>query len=322
VIASPFRKSYGPTAITVALVNNMPDSAFVATEEQFRRVAACAPDGASAHVDLYTFPGIAHSESVASAIRARYRSLDDLWKQPPDALIVTGNEPKHQRLDDEPYWPNLARLMEWAANAVPTTLLSCLSAHAFTLLFDGIERAPCEVKCSGVFEGVVGDRRHPLTAGLAEQAALPHSRLNDVPEGELLQAGYQLVIGSGPANAGWAVATCERGSGLFVLCQGHPEYETLSLLREYRRDVRRHLLGEMAIPYPRLPEGYLTAQATARLEEFAQQAAEANGDARSLWDSFPYDDVASSVKNTWAVTSTTLYRNWMRLASKPVPLAA
>jgi homoserine O-succinyltransferase len=118
------------------------------------------------------------------------------------------------------------------------------------------------------------------------------------------------------------VATCQRGSGLFVLCQGHPEYETLSLLREYRRDVRRHLLGEMAIPYPRLPEGYLTTKAAAKMECFAQRAAAANGDARSVWESFPYDEVAASVKNTWAPTSMTLYRNWMRVASTPLPLAA
>ncbi len=307
-------------AFTIALVNNMPDSAFVATEEQFRHMTACAPCGA--RLELYTITEIPRSEPVASVIQARYRSVDELRTHPPDALIVTGTEPKHNQLDREPYWPYLARLMEWAADSVPTTMLSCLAAHAFTLLFDGIERVPCEVKCSGVFEGVVTNRRDPLARGLGKHVLMPHSRLNDVPETELVQAGYQIVIGSGPSSVGWALATCQRGQGLFVLCQGHPEYETLGLLREYRRDVRRCLFAEGALAYPRLPEGYLPAGAAATFERFAQRAAAAAGNPQELWDSFPYDELASSIENTWAVASATLYRNWMHLASVEVPLAA
>lgn len=298
----------------------MPDSAFVETEEQFRQVTACAPNGT--RLELYTITDIPRSEAVASVIQARYRGLDELWTHPPDALIVTGTEPKYDRLDHEPYWPQLAGLMEWAAHSVPTTLLSCLAAHAFTLLFDGIERVRGDVKCSGVFEGVVADRRHPLAGGFGKRVLVPHSRLNDVPEAELERAGYEIVIGSGSSRAGWAVATCQRGEGQFVLCQGHPEYGTLSLLREYRRDVRRSVLGTDERPYPRLPDGYLTPEAAATLERFRQRVAEADGDPQDLWNSFPYDEVASSVVNTWAGTSATLYRNWMRVASAALPLAA
>lgn len=313
-------RARGRRPITVALVNNMPDSAFVETEEQFRRVTACAPNGA--RLELYAITEIPRSEQVASVIQARYRGLDHLWAHPPDALIVTGTEPRHDRLDCEPYWPQLAQLMEWAANSVPTTLLSCLAAHAFTLLFDGIERVRSDVKCFGVYEGVVANRRNPLAGRFGKHVLVPHSRLNGVPEAELVRAGYEIVIGSGPSSAGWAVATCRRGDGLFVLCQGHPEYGTLSLLREYRRDVRRSLLDADARPYPPLPEGYLTPETAATLERFQQRAATADADPQNLWDSFPYDEVASSVVNTWAVTSAALYRNWMRVASIALPLAA
>ena len=298
----------------------MPDSAFVGTEEQFRQDDRLC--GRRLPLKLYTITEIPRSEPVASVIQARYRGLDELWAQPPDALIVTGTEPRHDRLDHEPYWPQLAHLMEWAADSVPTTLLSCLAAHAFTLLFDGIERVRGDVKCSGVFEGVVTNHRHPLGGGFGNHALVPHSRLNDVPEAELVRAGYEIVIGSGPSSAGWSVATCRRGKGLFVLCQGHPEYGALSLLREYRRDVRRSLLEDEARPYPRLPEGYLTAEAAATLERFRQRVATADGEPEDLWDSFPYDAAAGSVVNTWAVTSATLYRNWMRVASSALPLAA
>jgi homoserine O-succinyltransferase/O-acetyltransferase len=305
--------------ITVALVNNMPDSAFVDTENQFRR-AAEGPDGTQINFEMYTITEIPRSEAIAEVIESRYQGLDQLWGQPPDALIVTGTEPTQVQLCYEPYWPYLARLLEWAAVSVPTTLLSCLASHASTLLFDGIERVPRTTKCSGVFHGEVENPYDPLAFGLPDTVPFPHSRVNDVPEEALINAGYRIVVGSGSSGAGWAVATRQRGDGLFVLCQGHPEYGTLSLLREYRRDVRRSLFGRGAVPYPRLPEGYLSPDAVAMLEDFARRAAVRHADPRALWSRFPFDEVAASVDNTWATPSATLYANWLSLAMAASPV--
>src|SRR5205085_8894313 len=119
----------------------------------------------------------------------------------------------------EPYWPYLARLLEWAADHVPTTLLSCLASHASILLFDGIDRVPRPVKCSGVFAGTVQDPLDPLAAGLPDLVRIPHSRVNDVPEAALVDAGYRIVLGTGSAGVGWAIAAREQGDGLCVLCQ-------------------------------------------------------------------------------------------------------
>jgi homoserine O-succinyltransferase/O-acetyltransferase len=173
------------------------------------------------------------------------------------------------------------------------------------------------VKCSGVFDGFVEDS-DPMAAGLPDVVFLPHSRLNGVPDSALLDAGYRIVIGSGASQVGWSVAAREQGESLFVLCQGHPEYGKLSLLREYRRDVRRYLLSGGAVSYPRLPEGYLAPNAAARLHKFQLEASSANADPAELCASFPFDEVAATVENTWAVTSATLYANWVRLARTAV----
>lgn len=303
----------GPRAITVALVNNMPDSAFRDTENQFLDLALGASRTAI-EFELYTIKEIPRSEKVAALIEERYRGLDELWTRPPDALIVTGTEPTQVQLRFEPYWPYLARLLEWAADHVPTTLLSCLASHASILLFDGIDRVPRPFKCSGVFEGVVQDPLDPLAVGLPGTVRIPHSRINDVPEAALVDAGYRILVGTGSSGAGWSVATREKGAGLFVLCQGHPEYSTLSLLREYRRDVRRSLFGRGAVPYPRLPEGYLGEEAIDKLTEFERRAHAANMDPRELWPTFPFDEVAATVRHSWASASATLYSNWLELA--------
>jgi homoserine O-succinyltransferase/O-acetyltransferase len=305
--------------ITVALVNNMPDSAFLDTENQFRGTALGA-NRTAVKFELYTIKEIPRSEKIAALIEERYRGLDELWTRPPDALIVTGTEPTQVQMRFEPYWPYLARLLEWAADYVPTTLLSCLASHASILLFDGIDRVPRPAKCSGVFSGTVEDRFDPLARGLPDVFPIPHSRVNEVPEEALIDAGYRIVVGG--SRAGWSVAARERGSGLFVLCQGHPEYGTLSLLREYRRDVRRFLFGRGALPYPRLPEGYLGEQAVDILSKFERRARAINADPRELWPTFPFDEVADTVENTWASASATLYANWLRLARTALPAAA
>ncbi|MFZ0090843.1 MAG: homoserine O-succinyltransferase, partial [Solirubrobacteraceae bacterium] len=118
---------------TVALVNNMPDSAFVDTESQFR-TAAFAADTASIEFELYTIKEIPRSEKIATVIESRYRGLDELWTRPPDALIVTVTEPTQRQMRFEPYWPYNARLLDWATENVRTTLLSCLASHASILL--------------------------------------------------------------------------------------------------------------------------------------------------------------------------------------------
>ena len=114
---------------------------------------------------LYTITEIPRSDEIASVIGSRYRGLDQLWTHVPDALIVTGTEPAQAQLPYEPYWPYLARLLEWAASSVPTTMLSCLAAHASVLLFDGIDRVPRQVKCSGVYDGHRRGSAEPLAAG-------------------------------------------------------------------------------------------------------------------------------------------------------------
>jgi homoserine O-succinyltransferase len=299
--------------VTVALVNNMPDSAFVDTEDQFRHATA-TPEGGEVELELYTITDIPRSHEIGSVIDARYHGLDELWANPPDALIVTGTEPTQMQMVYEPYWPYLARLLEWAAAEVPTVLLSCLASHASILLFDGIERVQRPRKCSGVFRGVVTDPDDLLAVGLPHEVVMPHSRLNEVPEDVLVDAGYRIVVGGPGSSAGWAVAARQCGDALFVLCQGHPEYSTLSLLREYRRDVRRFLFGRGTLPYPRLPDGYLSPLAVHRLERFAARACRPGGDPRDLWAEFPYHEVAAGVQNTWAASSAALYTNWIRFA--------
>jgi homoserine O-succinyltransferase len=296
------------STIEIALVNNMPSSAFDATEQQFVTLLEAAANelgGTAVRLSRYGIEGLERSAEVQGRIAREYSPIELLYATRPDGLIVTGTEPRALDLRSEPYWGALAELIAWAKDAVASAVVSCLAAHAAALLFDGIERETLPAKCSGVFvQDVV--RGHPLTMDLGKKVHMPHSRLNDLPSASLQAGGYTNLIESPEMN--WTVAVKEQGSCTFVLVQGHPEYSTTSLLREYRRDMQRYALGERR-DLPTIPVGYLDGESERLLQDFEARVLAA----AELMSEFPFDQVAQRLVNTWQGSGTRLYANWLRL---------
>src|SRR5580693_8461188 len=182
-------------------------------------------------------PGVPRGERIQAHIAAEYRPLEDIFSDPPDLLVVTGSNPIESRIEDEPYWSDLHGLLKWSSENVQAMVLSCLSAHAALVVFDGVERTTLPAKCTGVF-AQEADPTHPLVAGLYGSVVLPHSRLNTVPKEAVVRAGYSVALQS--EEVGWSVVTKTVGQSEVVLVQAHPEYDPSSLVREYARDVRRY----------------------------------------------------------------------------------
>jgi homoserine O-succinyltransferase len=135
----------------------------------------------------------------------------------------------------------------------------------------------------------------------------PHSRWNEVREDALTSCGYNVLTKS--AQAGVDVFAKQKRKSLFVHFQGHPEYGTRTLLKEYRRDVKRFLRKEREM-YPTLPYGYFDAVATKTLTEFQQSAlAHPEEDQMAL---FPEAAVAQTLQNTWQSSAHCIYRNWLQ----------
>jgi len=290
--------------LDIALMNNMPDAALDATERQFRGLLATVSDGRPIRLTLYTLPEVRRTDFGRQKV-SRYANIDDLWTRDHDGLIVTGTEPVAVDLKEEPYWQSLTRVFDWAERHTFSTILSCLAAHAGTLHMDGIERRPIGQKRFGVFECVrVSD--HPLLAATPAHIRMPHSRWNEIPEEALNACGYRILTRSNEAGVDAFVK--ERGS-LFVFLQGHPEYEAITLLLEYRRDIGRYLRGERDT-YPGMPEGYFD---DATVDGLAALQRRALVDRREeLLSDFPIAEAAEKVTNTWRGAGEALYRNWLR----------
>jgi homoserine O-succinyltransferase/O-acetyltransferase len=304
-------------SIVVALVNNMPDPALEATATQFASLLEAAAGPRSVALRLTYLPEVPRGAPVKAYLERNYWPIDEALGTPVDALIVTGLEPKAQRLTDEPYWPRLARLVEWAERHARSCIWSCLAAHAAALHADRIERQRLDCKRFGVFDHPWVEP-HELTRAVRAPLATPHSRWNDLPVDSLRAAGYRILSASPQTGADVFV---KETRCLHVFFQGHPEYEATTLLKEFRRDAGRFLRGEQS-RYPDPPSGYFAPAALEALEAFRERATREA--APDLIQDFPTQAAAAGLRLRWQAPAATIYRNWIDLlaASRSEPNAS
>jgi len=298
-------ESLGANYVSIGLVNNMPDTAFEATERQFVDLIQAAAPEIVVCLKLFSIPDVPRAQRVRSESAGRYHSITALWDTMLDGLIVTGTEPCAATLKQEPYWPAVTKLVDWAGENTASTIWSCLAAHAAVLHADGIERSPLASKLFGVFDCETIPC-HPLFSRAARRR-VPHSRYNDLPEAALKSSGYRILSRSAAAGID-AFTKEQRGSSLFVFLQGHPEYETATLLREFRRDVGRFLHRERK-DYPAAPQGYLSEEARDLLDAFRVRAVDDRRE--SVIGDFPMLGLEANLENTWRESAISIYRNWI-----------
>jgi homoserine O-succinyltransferase len=289
--------------IDICLVNNMPDSALEATERQFSELLEAAAEGLTVRLTPYALPEVPRSEPGRVHV-ASYASLSDLWNRRVDALIVTGTEPRAQNLKDEPYWDTLTGLLDWADRNTHSSVWSCLAAHAAVLHLDGIGRRLLSDKRFGVF---ACDRLsdHQITAGVPPLLPMPHSRWNDLPEDALVECGYRVLTRSKAAGVD---SFAKQSRSLFLFFQGHPEYEAITLMLEYRRDVGRYLRGERDT-YPPLPHDYFDGDTVKAL--LALQGRGVADRREDVLADFPAGLASKRVASTWRAAAVRIYRNWL-----------
>jgi len=301
----------GPGRWTCALVNNMPDAAFNATERQFVGLLDAGSGSETVVLTRHTMAGVPRDERTRNRIAAEYRPLDDIFSDPPDLLVVTGSNPIESRIEDEPYWSDLHGLLKWGSENVPAMVLSCLSAHAALAVFDGVERISLPAKCTGVF-AQQADPNHPLAAGFSEfhgpsdkPLVLPHSRNNAVPVETVVAAGYAVALQS--EEVGWSVVTKTLGRCEVVLVQAHPEYDPSSLVREYGRDVRRYA-GHERDELPCLPRDCVAGRDWDGLRRLHERVVGGERDPE-LVAAFPFDEVGARAAWPWRGAALRLYAN-------------
>jgi homoserine O-succinyltransferase/O-acetyltransferase len=310
-ILSPDRASHQDVReLHIGLLNMMPDAAIQATERQYMRLISSSNRIVQFHIHPFTFPEIPRTDAAQEHIDKFYESPQSLQEEGLDALIISGATPIEPDIRDEIFWKPLVEMLDWANSNVTSVLCACLATHAVVRYFHGLERKPLKEKCWGVFPHRVSEAHHPLVRNTNTKFDVPHSRWNEIAADELVNAGLHLLVNS--AESGVHMATSPDGLS-FVYFQGHPEYDKVSLLKEYKREVNRFLYGDRE-EFPPPPAHYFSPEAREITDQIEARFTKKRHP--NMLTEFPESELLARVDNTWLDTGKSVFNNWLGLVYK------
>ena len=292
----------------VGLLNMMPDAALEATERQFMRLVGSCNRIAQIHVHPFAVDAEVRGLKARDYIRRYYESFEDVRAAGLDALVISGANPALPEMEDEPFWEPLVEVMEWAAGHVCSVVCSCLATHAYLRHFHGVARRRClPDKRWGVYEHR-NLASHPLVAHLNTRFDGPHSHVYEMTRADVEPAGVRVLSES--EEAGIYLAVSADGFR-FVFFQGHPEYDRVSLAKEYKREVTRFVAGERGT-YPGYPERYFGCSAREMLDRHREEVMDAMARGAAP-PAFPDAELEPRLDNTWTDTGKAMFNNWLGL---------
>jgi len=201
-----------------------------------------------------------------------YLTFDQVKDKKFDGMIITGAPVENLDFEEVAYWKELTEIMEWTKDNVTSTYHICWGAQAGLFYHYGVHKLQLQEKMFGVYEHQVFNRKEPLIRGFDDIFYAPHSRYTTVSKEEIEQ-NPDLTVLSESDEAGVFIVLGQDGRQVFVL--GHPEYDRLTLDKEYKRDVDKGL--EIQVP-----KNY-----------------------------YPNDDPTKKPILSWRAHANTLYSNWL-----------
>lgn len=220
--------------LKIAILNLMPLKH--ETEIQLLRALSNTP----LQVDItFLCPESHESKNTpASHLNKFYTKFSEIKENFYDGLIITGAPVETLPFEEVNYFDELVKIMDWSKTNVTSTLHICWGAQAGLYHHYGINKRPLKEKAFGIYPHNVLHRKVPLLRGFDDIFMAPHSRHTYVSS-EDIRTNKRLQILAESDEVGVFIVIGDEGKNVFVL--GHPEYDRLTLDREYRRDLDRGL---------------------------------------------------------------------------------
>ena len=254
--------------LNIAILNLMPLKQD--TEVQLLRSLSNTP--LQLDITFLTTGSYVGKNTATSHLEKFYLTFDDIKDAKFDGLIITGAPVEQMEFEEVDYWEELTKILDWSKKNVTSTFHICWGAQAGLYYHYGIKKYPLKKKRFGVYEHTVMQRKEPLVRGFDDVFYAPHSRNTEVLREEILEH-KELRILAESEEAGVFIVINEDGSQIFVM--GHPEYDRVTLDKEYKRYV------EKGIPME-LPKNY-----------------------------YPLEDAKNRPSLIWRAHANTLYSNWL-----------
>lgn len=201
-----------------------------------------------------------------------YTTFEEIKNRRFDGMIITGAPVEKMDFEEVEYWDELTKIMDWSEKNVTSTLHICWGAQAGLYYRYGVRKYLLPEKFSGIYKHYTFHKRTPLVRGFDDSFLVPQSRYTGVSKEDIV-ANDKLEIVSESDITGPYLIIAEGGKNIFVT--GHPEYDTMTLDQEYKRDVEKGL-------DPKVPCNY-----------------------------YPDDDPSQKPIKSWRCHANTLYFNWL-----------
>lgn len=214
------------------------------TEVQLLRCLSNTP--LQIEVTFMTTASYTGKNTPLSHLREFYKTYDEMKNEKLDGLIITGAPVEQMEFEEVMYWEELKKIMEWSEHNVTSTLHICWGAQAGIYYHYGIKKKILKEKLFGIYRHKVYHRKTPLLRGFDDEFYAPHSRYTTVSK-EDVENCDELTILADSEEAGVFLAISEGGKNVFVF--GHPEYDRLTLQKEYERDKNKGISIDMPVNY-------------------------------------------------------------------------
>jgi homoserine O-succinyltransferase len=232
--------------LRIAIFNIMPTK--IATETQLLRMLSNTP----LQVEITLLHPRSHtcSHTPAEHLDTFYKTFDDVKDSKFDGMIFTGAPVETLMFDEVYYWDELSEVMEWTKTNVYSTLHICWGAQAGLFHHYGVPKYPLPQKVFGVFAHTISGKNIPLFHGFDDEFFLPQSRHTEVRRADIEKVEALDIVSESP-EAGVGIAMTRNGRQIFVT--GHGEYDSDTLMFEYRRDVDKGM-ENVSIPKNYFPD--------------------------------------------------------------------
>lgn len=215
--------------LKVLVLNLMPKK--IETENQFLRLLSNSP--LQVDIQLLRIDSRESKNTPTEHLNNFYCNFEDIENENFDGLIVTGAPLGLVDFCDVVYWPQIAKVIDWAKGHVTSTLFVCWAVQAGLNLLYGIPKMTRSKKLSGVYTHHTVQQHALLTRGFDETFLAPHSRYADFPTDIIREyADLDILVESDEAGA-YLFASKDKRQ---VFVTGHPEYDAYTLASEFFRD--------------------------------------------------------------------------------------
>ena len=240
------------------------------TELQLLRALSNTP----LQVDITFLTVKSHESQNVSAnhLNKFYTTFEYIKDQKFDGMIITGAPIEHLDYETVDYWEELCQIMDWTKTNVTSTMHICWGAQAGLYYHFGINKVLLPKKLFGVYPFHVLNRKVPLVRGFDDVFYAPNSRHTAILT-EDIENCPDLKVLAKSEEAGVFLCLSNEGKQIFVM--GHPEYDRITLDKEYHRDL------EKGLPID-LPYNY-----------------------------YPNDDATKRPLLQWRANSNNLFSNWL-----------